>query len=106
MNKFGIPDKAKFPNTYRWAIHIVALVGIDASGVAGAAPAPAGKATKATKADDDDLDLFGDDDEEDAGPTKEELMAAKKAKVRARESPPATPPFPSDPYIVDPHTFC
>jgi len=109
VNKFGIPDKTKFPNTYRWSIHVVALVGIDACGVAGAAPAPAGKAAKATKADDDDdLDLFGDDDEEDAGPTKEEIMAAKKAKVRAAlphllycycNPPPLL-------YSCDPHAFC
>lgn len=84
VNKFGIPDKKMFPNVYRWAIHIVALVGIDASGVAGASPAGG----DATKADDDDLDLFGDDDEDDEAAKAEALKAQKKAKVLPSPSSP------------------
>ena len=58
-----------------------ALMNGGGGGLPAAAQPTKAKAAPAKAADDDDLDLFGDDDDEDAGPTKEELMAAKKAKV-------------------------
>ena len=76
VNKFGVPNKKSFPNTYRWAVHICALEGIVPTIAAGGA-APAAKAD-----DDDELDLFGDDDEEDEAAKAEALKAAKKAKVQ------------------------
>jgi translation elongation factor EF-1beta len=69
----GIPCRTTFPNAYRWAIHIIALVGLanvtfngSCTGVAAAkaAPAPAKAAPAPAKkaADDDFDDMFGDDE--------------------------------------------
>jgi elongation factor 1-beta len=71
----GIPDRATYPNAYRWAIHIIALVGLSNVSFNGttSAPAAVAKATpaaapkKAAPADDFD-DMFGDDEAKPAAP--------------------------------------
>ncbi|GAB5033662.1 ef-1 guanine nucleotide exchange domain-containing [Nannochloropsis oceanica] len=62
-----------------------ALLG--AAGAPAAKTAPAGKPAKKAAADDDDMDLFGDDDEETAKPTlsRAEQVAAMKAEKEAKE---------------------
>ncbi|KAK7241288.1 translation elongation factor [Aureococcus anophagefferens] len=52
FGKISLPDAGKFPQAYRWYIHIAALTGVKclalvAGSSGGAAPAPAPKAAKA-----------------------------------------------------------
>ena len=75
-----IPCKGKFPHAYRWAIHIIALVGIDTvkftcCTTTSCAP---GAAKKAAAADDDFEIDFGDDEEEATAQDEED--AATKAR--------------------------
>jgi translation elongation factor EF-1beta len=78
----GIPCRTSFPNAYRWAIHIIALVGLAnvtfngtcAGGAAAKAAAPA-KAAAAPKAAADDFDdMFGDDEAKPAAVAKKDEM--------------------------------
>mmetsp|Transcript_23072 Transcript_23072/g.33787 ORF Transcript_23072/g.33787 Transcript_23072/m.33787 type:complete len:244 (+) Transcript_23072:54-785(+) len=61
----GIPDKASFPNAYRWAIHVIALVGLNnitfSGSCSGASAAP-------KKVNDDFDDMFGDEEEKKPAP--------------------------------------
>jgi elongation factor 1-beta len=72
----GIPDRAAFPNAYRWAIHIIALVGLSnvtfngttAVPAKAAAPAAAPAKKAAAPVADDFDDMFGDDEAKPAAP--------------------------------------
>jgi len=75
----GIPCPTAYPNVYRWAVHIVALTGIFVG--QSAAPVAAAPAAAATPAADDELDLFGEDVDED-GENAEEQAATKARKAR------------------------
>ncbi|EQC25524.1 hypothetical protein SDRG_16607 [Saprolegnia diclina VS20] len=84
------PDASKYPNVYRWYVHIAAKLGRAAYAPKAAAPAAAKPATpkaatpKAAKpADDDDDDMWGDDDEEEDEAAK---AAAKKRADAAKAS--------------------
>eukprot|EP01038_Epipyxis_sp_PR26KG_P010845 gene10845-14558_t len=94
----GLPSRATHPNTYRWAIHIVALTGefIGASSApattappAKSSAAPASKPTttpakKPVAKDEDFDDMFGGDDEElnEDGETAAEAAATKARQER------------------------
>ncbi|EGB12221.1 hypothetical protein AURANDRAFT_61384 [Aureococcus anophagefferens] len=99
FGKISLPDAGKFPQAYRWYIHIAALTGVKclalvAGSSGGAAPAPAPKAAKAAPkaapapapkaaepaAEDDDDDFWGDDEEQ----TEEEKAAAAKKLEEAK----------------------
>ena len=86
----AFPARASTPNAYRWALHISALTGMQLAGGApssGSAPAPAAKAggAKATKAD-DDMDLFGDDDDVNSDGENAEEAAATVARRQRMEA--------------------
>ncbi|KAI3982354.1 hypothetical protein MKX01_037887 [Papaver californicum] len=83
-----------FPNASRWYETVSSLVAASFPGkaagvrnISGAEAAPAVEATKAApvEADDDDLDLFGDETEEDKK-AAEEREAAKKSSAKPKES--------------------
>ena len=99
FGKISLPDAGKFPQAYRWYIHIAALTGVKclalvAGSSGGAAPAPAPKAAKAAPkaapapapkaaepaAEDDDDDFWGDDEEQ----TEEEKAQAAKELEEAK----------------------
>ena len=65
------PDASSFPNTARWYKHIKSYepehAGLAGSSKAGEAfTASAGGAAEATGEEEEEIDLFGDDEEEDA----------------------------------------
>lgn len=77
--KGTIPNVATYPNTFAWFVLVQRFSDAARATWAGAQGAPAAKggktaapakkeepAKKAAKADDDEMDLFGDDDEDDA----------------------------------------
>lgn len=75
----------EFPNFARWFNHIASFTPQFESLPAGSAPA----APVATEEDDDDVDLFGSDDEvdEDAEKIKQERLAMYAAKKAAKPKP-------------------
>ena len=73
LKKFGLPDGKKFPHAYRWAVHIIALVGVETLGSA----TPSAGADNDD--DDDEIDLFGDEPEDDAAKAKADRAAKAKA---------------------------
>eukprot|EP00341_Mesodinium_pulex_P005455 CAMPEP_0116938832 /NCGR_PEP_ID=MMETSP0467-20121206/32374_1 /TAXON_ID=283647 /ORGANISM="Mesodinium pulex, Strain SPMC105" /LENGTH=230 /DNA_ID=CAMNT_0004620993 /DNA_START=20 /DNA_END=712 /DNA_ORIENTATION=- len=81
----GVPDRSSCPHAYRWALHIMALVGVENVTFSGspsaAAPSAAAPKAAAKPAADDDFDMFGDDDE-DEEETAEERAANKARKER------------------------
>ncbi|GAB5031927.1 ef-1 guanine nucleotide exchange domain-containing [Nannochloropsis oceanica] len=86
----SVPSAASNPNAFRWYLHIAAISGLKTVlGGGGGAATPSVKAQPAGKAaDDEDMDLFGDDDEEEAAkPTlsRAEQVAAMKAEKEAKE---------------------
>jgi elongation factor 1-beta len=85
------PDAAQYPSIARWFTHIKSyqteydsLPGSSkaAEAFTGGAEGPAAKAAEPAAEDDDEVDLFGDDDEEDAEAEriKAERVAAYNAK--------------------------
>lgn len=73
------PTKASHPNVFRWSKHVIALTGLAiTAGVTASAPAASTPAPAAAK-NDDDMDLFGDDDD---GETAEEKAATKARQER------------------------
>ncbi|KAI4522546.1 hypothetical protein K525DRAFT_283606 [Schizophyllum commune Loenen D] len=80
------PDAAKFPNSARWYNHIQSYsaehASLPGSSKAGEAFVASEAAAKAAEADDDEIDLFGSDEEEDAEAEriKAERVAAYEAK--------------------------
>jgi len=93
----GCPDATKYPHAYRWYIHIAAIQGIrrlsitppvvSAAPVAKEAPAKAEKKKKAEE-EDNEMDVFGDDDEEGgSGEPKEsrkDMLARLKREAEER----------------------
>ncbi len=93
----SFPDQGATPNAFRWAKHIAALTGLQL-GASTAAAKPAAAAAKpaavakpaASKPANDELDLFGDEEEEedngaivnDMGETAEEVKAAEARRAR------------------------
>ncbi|OQR89479.1 EF-1 guanine nucleotide exchange domain-containing protein, partial [Thraustotheca clavata] len=73
------PEASKYPNVYRWYVHVAAKLGRAAftpkpvAATKPATPKAAAKPAKKEEEEDDDDDLFGDDDDE------EEDEAAKAA---------------------------
>ena len=79
----GIPGRDT-PNAFRWAVHIIALTGLENvtfSGATTSAPAPAAKKAAAPAADDFD-DMFGDEDDEEPNEYGETAAEAKATKAR------------------------
>ncbi|KAJ6670472.1 EF-HAND AND COILED-COIL DOMAIN-CONTAINING FAMILY MEMBER [Salix viminalis] len=83
-----------FPNASKWYESVSSqlassfpgkAVGVSFGGKAAAAPVEAGPAKEATGDEDDDLDLFGDETEEDKKAV-EEREKAKKASSKKKES--------------------
>lgn len=75
----AIPCRTSFPNAYRWAIHIIALVGLanvtfNGTLTGGAATAKAPAAAPAKKAADDFDDMFGDEEAKPAAAAKKDDM--------------------------------
>jgi elongation factor 1-beta len=84
----GIPGRDT-PNAFRWAVHIIALTGLEnvtfSGATSSAKPAAAAKpAAKKAAADDDFDDMFGDDDE-DEEPNEYGETAAEAAATKARQ---------------------
>lgn len=92
----GIPDRNSFPNAYRWAIHIIALVGLGnvtfqgtlaggaaaAASAAPAAPKSAAKKPEPKKAAADDFDdMFADDEPAPAAKPAAAPVAAASAEM-------------------------
>lgn len=86
----GIPCRGT-PNAFRWAVHVIALTGLEnvtfSGATTAAAPAPAAKkaATKKAAAEDDFDDMFGDDEEADEEPNEYGETAADAAATKARQ---------------------
>ena len=81
----GIPTRDT-PNAFRWAVHIIALTGLENvtfSGATTSAPAAKPAAAKKAAADDDFDDMFGDDEEEE--PNEYGETAAEAAATKARQ---------------------
>jgi len=70
------PDAKKYPHANRWYKHIASYSDAEKQEALSAAPAPSAAPAKPAK-DEDDIDLFGDDDE-DAEEQKKELEKRKK----------------------------
>jgi len=92
-NLSGIPSRST-PNAFRWAVHIIALVGLENvtfSGTTTNAPASAAKKPAAQKSADDDFDnLFGEEEEkgktvEEEEPNEYGETAADAAATKARQ---------------------
>lgn len=87
----GVPCKKSFPNSWRWATHVVALTGhtFCTKGACAGAKSSSAPAPAAAAADEDDFDMgFGDDDDEelnDEGENAAEAAAtaARKARMEA-----------------------
>ncbi|XP_073848708.1 elongation factor 1-beta [Musca autumnalis] len=81
FDALGKAPSGDFPHVLRWYKHIASF---DATEKAawGGSPLPQAAGAKPTVADDDDVDLFGSDDEEDAEAARirEERVAAYAAK--------------------------
>ena len=84
FGKFSaIPDASKYPHAFRWYIHIAALNGVRGMNLA-SPPAGASLASSAGKGetDDDDFDVFGDGDEENAEEEPKESRTEMLARLK------------------------
>jgi elongation factor 1-beta len=90
----SFPSQGATPNAFRWAKHIAALTGLQLGASTASAQPAAAKPVAAvkvasSKAAADELDLFGDEEEEDdgaivndMGETAEEVKAAEARRAR------------------------
>ena len=88
----GIPTRDT-PHAFRWAVHVIALVGlqnVSFSGTTSSAPAAKKEEKKKVQVADDDFDdMFGDDDFEEPneyGETAEEARATKARQERMAQA--------------------
>ncbi|CAE7628684.1 unnamed protein product, partial [Symbiodinium microadriaticum] len=76
----GVPSKASAPHAFRWAVHIMALIGVEnvtfSGSVSSEPTAAVQKEAKKPAATDDFDDMFGDEEDEET----EEEKAANKAR--------------------------
>ena len=87
----GPPDAATAPHAARWYRHVQSyesefgsLPGSSKAGEALTASAPAASAPAAAEEDEDEVDLFGSDDEEDA--EAERIKAERVAEYAAKKA--------------------
>ncbi|KAG2225182.1 hypothetical protein INT45_009511 [Circinella minor] len=74
------PSAAEYPHLARWYNHIAAVQGLNAKTAAAPAAAPA-----AAEEDEDDIDLFGSDDEE-VDEEAEKIKAQRLAEYQAKKA--------------------